>query len=364
MVKEEGARKAAEDAVPTAPGQSRTKNVAWLTTLAKQAFEQKRSHNCLALTRAILLIEPDNAAALSMQAAIQSGEEPSPARETAPITVPQPEPIVYEPESALSFTASPVPAPLESFATGRRKTWPWAAIGVTVTAGILIFLLTSWLAHRQPSATPVADAAPHPTASTSSQSAPQAANSTSSQAPGATAPDPLPTQPAASATESASTSRTKPPQDLASREAKTSPAATAKPAVPAAIGTLTITSSLSAEIYEGNRRLGATPASLQLSPGAHQIEYRHEDLRKTVSYVIRTNETTTAAISFDVTVPINARPWAQVFLDDGQRKALGQTPLSGVQVPVGGVLVFENPNFPGKTYRVTGKESAIQITFP
>jgi hypothetical protein len=65
-----------------------------------------------------------------------------------------------------------------------------------------------------------------------------------------------------------------------------------------------------------------------------------------------------------LTVQINARPWAQVFLDGPTRKALGQTPLSGVAVPVGGVLVFENPNFASKTHRITDTDAAIQVNFP
>jgi hypothetical protein len=79
---------------------------------------------------------------------------------------------------------------------------------------------------------------------------------------------------------------------------------------------------------------------------------------------VKADETTTAMVTFEVTVQINARPWAQVFIDGGPRRSLGQTPLSRVQVPIGSVLVFENPNFPSKNYRVTGKEAAIQIVFP
>jgi hypothetical protein len=80
--------------------------------------------------------------------------------------------------------------------------------------------------------------------------------------------------------------------------------------------------------------------------------------------VVKAKETTTAMVTFDVTVQINARPWAQVFVDGSQRRPLGQTPLSDVKVPIGSALIFENPNFPTKTYRVTGKETAIQMVFP
>jgi hypothetical protein len=64
-----------------------------------------------------------------------------------------------------------------------------------------------------------------------------------------------------------------------------------------------------------------------------------------------------------VSLQINAKPWAQVFLDGTTRRPLGQTPLSGVIVPVGSVLLFENPNFATKSYQVTEKDTAIQVDF-
>jgi hypothetical protein len=69
-------------------------------------------------------------------------------------------------------------------------------------------------------------------------------------------------------------------------------------------------------------------------------------------------------IAFDATVQINSRPWAEVFLDGADRKDLGQTPLSGVRIPIGSVLIFQNPQFQSKKYRVTGNETGIQIVFP
>ena len=69
-------------------------------------------------------------------------------------------------------------------------------------------------------------------------------------------------------------------------------------------------------------------------------------------------------VTFEVPLQINARPWAQVFLDGPERQPLGQTPLSEVRVPIGSVLIFENPNFAGKNYRVTGRETEIRMTFP
>jgi hypothetical protein len=83
-----------------------------------------------------------------------------------------------------------------------------------------------------------------------------------------------------------------------------------------------------------------------------------------VTHTINGNETTRAIITFDMTVPINSKPWADVFIDGTNRKTLGQTPLSGVRVPIGSVLIFENPNFQAKRYRVRGNETGIQIVFP
>jgi hypothetical protein len=69
-------------------------------------------------------------------------------------------------------------------------------------------------------------------------------------------------------------------------------------------------------------------------------------------------------VTFQENVQINSKPWAQVFLQGTTKRPLGQTPLSGVSVPIGGVLLFENPNFPSKTYRITDKDTAIQVDFP
>jgi len=137
-----------------------------------------------------------------------------------------------------------------------------------------------------------------------------------------------------------------------------------EPAPTVDMGRLVVNSVIPAEIYQGDKLLGTTPATLQLLPGRQTLEYRHGDLRTVGNHTIKANETTNASITFQATVQINAKPWAQVFLDGAPRRALGQTPLSGVNVPVGGVLVFENPNFTPKSYRVTDKDTAIQVDFP
>jgi hypothetical protein len=129
-------------------------------------------------------------------------------------------------------------------------------------------------------------------------------------------------------------------------------------------GTLAISSPASIDIYKDDTYIGSAPVSLELPAGLQTLEYRHGSLIKRVTHLINSNETTRAMITFDVDVQINSKPWAEVFLDGVERKDLGQTPLSGVRVPIGSVLVFENPGFPKKKYRVTGNETGIQIVFP
>jgi hypothetical protein len=136
-----------------------------------------------------------------------------------------------------------------------------------------------------------------------------------------------------------------------------------EPLVTVVGGTLAVSSPTSVDIYKDDAYLGSAPVSLELSPGTHTLEYRHGSLRKNVTHLISSNETTRAMITFDVTVQINSKPWAEVYLDGLEKKALGQTPLSGVRVPIGSILIFENPQFQTKRYRVTGSER-IQNVFP
>jgi hypothetical protein len=155
--------------------------------------------------------------------------------------------------------------------------------------------------------------------------------------------------------------------------AATQPAAPPAPATPdipgntvptaPETGKLILVSPIFAEIYMGGRHLGSTPTTLQLPVGRQTLEYRRGNLRTVMNHVIKPNEATTAYVTFQVSLQINAKPWAQVFLDGTTRRPLGQTPLSGVIVPVGSVLLFENPNFATKSYQVTEKDTAIQVDF-
>ena len=114
----------------------------------------------------------------------------------------------------------------------------------------------------------------------------------------------------------------------------------------------------------GSNRLGSTPATLELPPGSHTLEYRYRDLRKTVVHIIGSNQTTRTTITFEVTAQIDSTPKAEVLLEGIPLRSLGQTPLNGVRVAVGSVLVFRNPDFPEKRHVVTEKDTVIHVAFP
>ena len=160
------------------------------------------------------------------------------------------------------------------------------------------------------------------------------------------------------------------PSPTLTQVAATVPAQTDATPAPAAVppaaplGKLVVSSPTSAEIYQGDKHLGSTPTTLELPVGRQTLEYRHRDLRNVLSYEIKADQTINASVTFQTTVQVNAKPWANVFVDGATRRALGQTPLSGVSIPIGSVLVFENPNFQTKTHRVTDSEAAIQVDFP
>jgi len=114
----------------------------------------------------------------------------------------------------------------------------------------------------------------------------------------------------------------------------------------------------------GDKHLGSTPTTLQLPAGNQTLEYRHGDLRAVVTHAIKAKETTTALVVFDTVVQVQARPWATVSIEGSPRMALGTTPLSDVRLPIGSVLIFENPNFPTKSQKVGPDDKAIQMVFP
>lgn len=349
-----------------------------LIELARQAYEQKRIKDCLDLTRAILLIDPDNAQAQSLRSSMQSElhrnlenvsafrrqaqskEKPEKQSEPSRTAVPGNVELDSESNSAALIEAT---SPLAEAPNDSRR---MLKIGSLVRATVLVLLSATVLSISvvslmKPATTPKPVAPLR--ASTPANSSQQIQNVNAPEPELSwltnsieTVPVPEPTPPAAEnpSTTYRSSAVVPPPGPVAKEP---------QPMIAAAAGTLAVSSQTSVDIYKDDAYLGAAPVSLELPAGTHTLEYRHGSLRKYVTHVINSNETTKTTITFDVSVQINSKPWAAVFIDGVEKKALGQTPLSGVRVPIGSVLIFENPRFQTKTYRVTGNETGIQVVF-
>ena len=300
----------------------------------------------------ILYVDPDHAEAKSMLATAKGSAESQPAaRATTAAVHAAPAPAAVETKHTqgeeLMFTAAPVPFQKKP---EKRSAWggklPLVVVGAlfVVVGGVLFFGFFS----------------KHPATTASVSTPPPAPTPTPAVRPASQPPS----KPAVTPAKVTPSSTPTPAVPAETRTAATpTPAAVPTPAVPAT-GFLAVSSPTSAEIYMNDKRLGETPTTLQLNAGKQTLEYRHGNLKTVITHDIKAKETTTAFVTFDVDVQINARPWAQVFLEGSTRKALGQTPLGSVRVPIGSTLTFENPNFPTKSYRVTDKDSSIQIAFP
>jgi hypothetical protein len=299
---------------------------------------------------------------------------PAPKVETATASVPPPRRPVRPPD--FSFVVETGPA----FAKKERPKPPGLLLAIATVGAIAG--VTLLVAHRN-TITP-----PHrPNAPVAAPKAPAAAPNASAAAPKVVQalPAVVPVAAAETSSSTAAIEKRVPPAPPVPPSAPAKPAVPVEPApkreaapaqpvvatksnvqpvAPLETGTLAVSSPTTVDIYRGDQLVGSAPTTLILPVGNQTLEYRHQDMRKLITSAIKSNQTTTAMVTFDVTVQINAKPWAQVFIDGSPRQPLGQTPLSNVRVPIGSNLIFENPNFPGKSYRITGKETEIRMTFP
>jgi cytoskeletal protein RodZ len=373
-----------------------------LAAEARAAYEQRRTRECIALTKSLLQADPENEEGQWLQSAIradiqqdlrdarglleQSGtnDEKKKYRKAAEIILlktlnldpeNQEAKVLLQSARAMSGGAQVVPIkpddipfvaapPLGQKREKKRTRFkvPFTLLAIAVLIGGLLLVL------RGRRTSPDALAGPVTRTESVNRTENQRAPAETQYVP-ATAPDPTPASVTSTPKPVPSAAPTPPAASAVVAAAPTpSPAPPAPTAAnaPAAgeMGKLSVTSPTQAEIYLGNRYLGSTPATLQLPVGRQTLEYRHGSLRTVVTHTIKPAATTTTSVTFQVTVQINAKPWAQVSLEGTPRRPLGQTPLSGAVVPIGGVLTFENPNFPTKTYRITDTDSAIQINFP
>jgi hypothetical protein len=356
-----------------------------LVAKARAAYEQKRLKECVDLTKQVLLADTRNAEALALQAEVASdiqrdlidarallddsrkmadGQKYRKAAEIVLLKILYIDPSHMDAKSLLaaskstsrgsealeqiSFTAHPEPVERSPKPRSLRVNGKMLiAAGIALFAGGL-WLLRSYATGNDPGpAAPVvavASAAPAPVAAAALPT-----------------PAPVVEPPVVKATESAPAVVEPPP---AAVEPPAPPVAPPKAAVVKDPGSLAVNSPIAADIYMEGKYLGATPTTLQLPPGRHTLEYRHGDLRAVMTHEVKSKETSSALVTFETTVQVNARPWAQVFVEGSTRRALGQTPIGSIRVPIGSVLTFENPDFPPKSHRVKESDSAIQMVFP
>ena len=361
-----------------------------LVAQGRAAYEHKRTKECLELARQVLHSDPENADAKALQAAVatdiqrdltdaralledaermEDGHKYRKAAEIILLKILYLDPAHIDAKALLAtakasarhsavveeigFTAHPEPVARKSEARSRsfNLKLPLVAAGIALLAGGLWFFASQMrgtAASPEPVA-PVVAASPEP------PPAIIAVPATPVLAVEVRAPandpkpvsSPVPVPPVPTSEQVAAVVNT-PVKTLPAREP----------------GSLAVNSPIAADIYLADKLLGSTPTTLQLTPGRYTLEYRHGDLRTVMIHEIKSRETISALVTFDLTVQLNARPWAQVFVEGSSRRALGQTPLSSVRVPIGSVLTFENPNFPPKSHRVVETDTAIQMVFP
>ena len=337
-----------------------------LAYLAKQAFEEKRRKQCLEFVTAILKIEPQHAEALTIQESLRADLEKEFANarmfareaqatkdmdqcgQAAALLrrVVDADPDNFEAQALLHETvAASHSGPSAEVALKRSRNRRRSIVMGSVAVVVFVVLLALPKGTGSQVTTPLEK---QPVAPTAVQ--PQIAGAVPVDVPAFT-PWPTDTTPIRIVA-------VQPPTAVVPSPVRNAGVA------PVALGELAISSAVPVEIYRGEENLGSTPATLQLPAGVQTLEYRYQGLRQTLSHTITAQQTTTATVQFLTKVQINARPWAQVFVDGTRLTAIGQTPLGDVSVPIGSVLVFQNPGFPEKRYRVTAKDAAIQMTFP
>jgi hypothetical protein len=272
------------------------------------------------------------------------------------------------PETIPFTTGTAYEKPVKRGRKGSTLTIPIVVVGVLVVGGGLM-LVRQWMGSTEAGSTAGVSSSTIRTDETSSSrpnSNPVTAGSTSTSSDVEASPALPVTANAPSTKPLPNTPAGLPPlPGTPAKDPVATPAANSRPGAAAAqaMGSLAVSSAIAAEIYQGDKLLGSTPTTLQFPAGNQTLEYRHGDLRTVVTHIVKANETTPALITFDVIVQLNANPWANVSIEGSTRLPLGQTPLSNVKLPIGSVLVFENPNFPSKSHKIAVDDKTIQMVF-
>jgi hypothetical protein len=124
--------------------------------------------------------------------------------------------------------------------------------------------------------------------------------------------------------------------------------------IPIYSGWIAVFSPIPLDIAENGRAIGTTEQGrLMLSPGRHQLSLTNRELGYKGTQVVDIDPGEERSISVQPTGGLNANavPWAEVWMNG---KKVGETPLAGLQVPLGThEVVFRNPQFPERRVTVT-----------
>ncbi len=137
--------------------------------------------------------------------------------------------------------------------------------------------------------------------------------------------------------------------------------------VPIYSGWIAVFAPVTLDISENGRAIGTTEQGrLMLSPGKHILSFSNRELgyRSAQTVEIEPGEERSISIQPTGTLNANAVPWAEVWMDG---KKIGDTPMAGVQVPLGThEVTFKNPQFPERRTTVTinaTKPTAASVDF-
>src|SRR5262245_57959520 len=311
-----------------------TTDLAQLTELARQAYHQKRTKNCLDLVKAILLMDPENAEAQLMRSSIRmemhldlenartllrdahlkdkpqmyseagstvlrkilsidpESEEAKTLLSEVERSVPTPPPLPVVPPSLALPEPSPTPvveqqSVMELLRPLRRKrprpNRRWVPAVVAILPVVLTVFGLFWLRSR------TAQNRDMPTAFAASTQVEKPEDIAPSPVPWTSggevqldprpAPQPAPA-PAVDPVDSASAAPV-----ISRPETRPAP----EPVVTSPGGKLAVSSSTSVEIYRGDQYIGSAPITIDISPGTYTFEYRHEGMTILITLTIRLN---------------------------------------------------------------------------
>jgi hypothetical protein len=124
-------------------------------------------------------------------------------------------------------------------------------------------------------------------------------------------------------------------------------------------GWLTVVMPFVVDVAKDGQDVGNSEESrLMMPPGRHKITLTNKELGFTHSQEvdIEPGGVRTLSLNPKGTAHINANPWAEVWLDGAK---LGDTPLAGIQVPLGTRdFVFKHPQYGEKRVTVTVRANA------